>query len=691
MKIKTVLLVAALAIGAVGAAVGVASVASSWSALSQSRTAANLSTAFSQVLVISERIATERAATTRMFTPAEIGQQQRNAVNEARQAMDRALEAARTSVQQLDGTLSRDVLRGLDALKTTNDALRARSDQAFGQPHADRLRIQPELSTASLQMQTTLIPLVDMLERNVGGADATAGELAAIARLTADLRELASTLIIPVGPGIRQNRPLTADELSRADRGLGGFDAVRARLRFQALRTGEGSRVSRAYNGAERASIEEPRRHTLATIAESKTGRPYTLSTSDWDRVVVDPLFGMFVIRDAAMQELAAYGEARLGAARTSLFTTIGLLVAGLSLLAGAYLVFQRKILASLERIAGLMGEVANGNYEVAVPDTGRKDEVGQIASALAVFKDNAVRMRALDEQQKAEQAAKAERQAKVDALIAEFDRTAAASLEKAATSAQAATSTADGLSTTAETTSRQAGAAASASQQASANVQTVAAAAEELNASIAEIGRQVQTASTMAGGAVSQAEQTNRQVQGLAEAAQKIGDVVKLISDIAAQTNLLALNATIEAARAGDAGKGFAVVASEVKNLATQTAKATEDISQQIASIQGATGEAVTAIQGIGKTIVEINQVASSIAAAVEQQNASTREIARNVQEASAGTQEVSSNISGVTQSAAATGGAAKQMLDAAKDLSHQSETLRGEVARFLSHIRAA
>jgi murein DD-endopeptidase MepM/ murein hydrolase activator NlpD len=178
--------------------------------------------------------------------------------------------------------------------------------------------------------------------------------------------------------------------------------------------------------------------------------------------------------------------------------------------------------------------------------------------------------------------------------------------------------------------------------------VQTVAAAAEELNASIAEIGRQVQSASTMAGGAVQQAEKTNQQVQGLAEAAQKIGDVVKLISDIAAQTNLLALNATIEAARAGDAGKGFAVVASEVKNLATQTAKATEEISQQIASIQAATGEAVGAIQGIGKTIVEINQVASSIAAAVEEQNASTREIARNVQETSAGTQEVSSNIDG-------------------------------------------
>ena len=194
-----------------------------------------------------------------------------------------------------------------------------------------------------------------------------------------------------------------------------------------------------------------------------------------------------------------------------------------------------------------------------------------------------------------------------------------------------------------------------------------------------------------MAGGAVEQAERTNRHVQGLAEAAQKIGDVVKLISDIAAQTNLLALNATIEAARAGDAGKGFAVVASEVKNLATQTAKATEDISQQIASIQGATGEAVTAIQGIGKAIVDINQVASSIAAAVEEQNASTREIARNVQEASAGTQEVSSNISGVTQAASETGASARQMLDAAKGLSHQTETLRGEVARFLTQIRAA
>ena len=194
-----------------------------------------------------------------------------------------------------------------------------------------------------------------------------------------------------------------------------------------------------------------------------------------------------------------------------------------------------------------------------------------------------------------------------------------------------------------------------------------------------------------IAGKAVTDAERTNVQVQGLAEAAQKIGEVVQLITDIASQTNLLALNATIEAARAGDAGKGFAVVASEVKNLANETAKATEEITAQIGAIQQATQDAVVAIQTISGTIGQINEIATTIASAVEEQGAATQEIARNVQQAAAGTQEVSSNIAGVTQAAGETGSAAGQMLSASGELSHQGEALRGEVDRFLATIRAA
>jgi methyl-accepting chemotaxis protein len=218
-----------------------------------------------------------------------------------------------------------------------------------------------------------------------------------------------------------------------------------------------------------------------------------------------------------------------------------------------------------------------------------------------------------------------------------------------------------------------------------------VATATEELSSSIAEITRQVTQSARIAGQAVEESSRTTSTVRGLAEGAAKIGDVVKLINDIAGQTNLLALNATIEAARAGEAGKGFAVVAAEVKNLATQTAKATEEIAAQVGMIQQATGNSVAAIEGIGGTIGQINEIATTIASAVEEQGAATQEISRNVQQASAGTQEVSSNIGGVSQAAAETGAAASQVLSAADELSRQAETLRKEVGTFLADVRAA
>jgi len=249
---------------------------------------------------------------------------------------------------------------------------------------------------------------------------------------------------------------------------------------------------------------------------------------------------------------------------------------------------------------------------------------------------------------------------------------------------------TAESVSHSASDTSRQAAVVASASEQASINVQTVAAAAEELAASVAEIGRQVAQSTTIAAGAVEEANRTNQSVQGLADAVGKIGDVVKLINDIAGQTNLLALNATIEAARAGEAGKGFAVVASEVKSLATQTAKATDDIATQIGAIQAATRQSVEAIRGISGTIGQISGIATAIASAVEEQGAATQEIARNVQQASAATADVSTNISGVTKAAQDTGSATRQVLSAADALARQADSMRTDVGAFFASVRA-
>ncbi|MBF0130343.1 MAG: HAMP domain-containing protein [Alphaproteobacteria bacterium] len=342
--------------------------------------------------------------------------------------------------------------------------------------------------------------------------------------------------------------------------------------------------------------------------------------------------------------------------------------------------------------MTSVMTRLAGGDTSVAVPSLANRDEIGEMARAVQVFKDNALRVKRMTEE-----AEEQKKQAEIDkkkAMIAMADAFEANVKDVVDAVASAATelqSTAGSMSAISEEASRQATAVAAASEQASANVQTVSVSAEELSASISEIARQVTQAAKVSGGAVDEAKHTNEIVQGLALAADRIGEVVSLINDIAAQTNLLALNATIEAARAGEAGKGFAVVANEVKSLANQTGKATEEISQQILAVQGSTRDAVGAIRSIGETISLISEISSTIASAVEEQGAATREIARNVDQAADGTQDVSRNISGVTQAAGEAGEAASQVLGAASELSHQSEKLRKEVDRFIASVRGA
>ena len=351
---------------------------------------------------------------------------------------------------------------------------------------------------------------------------------------------------------------------------------------------------------------------------------------------------------------------------------------------------FARSITNPIGAMTRVMGVLADGNLQAEIPSQGRADEIGEMANAVQVFKDNAIEVNRLEGEQKAnEERAAREKRDMMLKMANDFEGSIGGVVNSVSSAATEMQSSATSLSATAEQTSKQSTTVAAASEEASTNVQTVASAAEELSSSISEISRQVSQSTQISATAVTEVDAANAKVQGLADAAKKIGEVVALITDIADQTNLLALNATIEAARAGEAGKGFAVVASEVKNLANQTAKATEEISSQIGDIQGATEDAVHAIGSIGGIINQMNEIASTIAAAVEEQGAATQEIARNVEQAAAGTGEVSANITGVTQAAGETGHSAGELLSAAEELSRQSETLRGEVDKFLDNIR--
>ncbi|THD72512.1 MAG: HAMP domain-containing protein [Bradyrhizobium sp.] len=442
----------------------------------------------------------------------------------------------------------------------------------------------------------------------------------------------------------------------------------------------------------------------LLALGESESGvfniRRKELDADDRGRVILEQTARLNANLGDSVEQLVTGVQTNTDAStwqarrEISLATAIMLALGGLTLVASALFVWLyvgRNILRRIGNLQRSMQLLSDGDLESEIYRSNQRDEIASMASSLEIFRESMIEARALGSEQDRDRIAKAERATRMEARIVEFETTVRAALDSLQASAGSMQVTAQNMSMTADQSSTLVGAVASAAEETSVNVQTVSSGTEELTSSITEIGRQVTNSAQIARKAVEEAGQTDATMQGLAENAGRISVVVDLIQTIASQTNLLALNATIEAARAGEAGRGFAVVASEVKSLASQTAKATDEIRSQIANMQLVTTSAVGAIRNIGRTIGEINEVTTAIAAAVEEQGAATREIARNIQHAAGGTSEVSSNIVGVSTASAEAGTAAGEVLSASGALRREADVLRAEIDSFLSNIRAA
>ena len=436
--------------------------------------------------------------------------------------------------------------------------------------------------------------------------------------------------------------------------------------------------------------LDEYRQALSKLIANSKQIDELVAEMADSAAAIVKGAGAMKADVVSDQQRLEAESNAIVGETERLII----MLAAGGFLLGGLLaLLLGRGISRPMIALCKAMRELAGGNFDVVLPGLGRKDELGEMAGAVEEFKLQAIAKAERDaaSQDAQNKEASAARRAELIRFADDFETAVGSIVSNVSASAGQLESAAGTLTRTAETTQALSSQVAGASEEASNTIQSVASATEELSTSVGEIGRQVRESNRIAEAAVVQAQQTDGRIGKPSLAAQEIGDVVKLITAIAEQTNLLALNATIEAARAGDAGRGFAVVASEVKSLASQTAKATDEISNHIAGMQQVTQESVAAIKEIGATIGQISNIASSIATAVEQQGAATQEIARNVQNVAEGTQDAAVNIVQVNRGATETGSASEEVLSSARALSSESTRLRAELDRFMQNIRAA